>query len=55
VTKEHRRAGRARLADEGQEFVLDQRVQAVRRLVQDQEIGVGEERQQQGDLATVPG
>ena len=41
------------LADHHQELVLHERIQAVGRLVEDKQLGLGEECQEQGHLAPV--
>ena len=43
----------ARLGDHGQELVLHQRIEAARRLVEDQQLRPRRERQEQGHLAPI--
>jgi len=53
--QEDRGAGGPSLADHEQELMLHERIQADGRLVEDKQLGLGEECQQQGHLAPIAG
>ncbi len=51
--QEDRRATRARLPNHGQELALHKRIQPVGGLIEDEQLGVEEEREQERDLAPI--